>query len=45
MVSTRYASQGVESIRYHAPYYHVTLQPDLPRLLNYSYDQDQNGRL
>ena len=44
MVSTRYASQGVESIRYHAPYYHVTLQPDLPRLLNYSYDQDQNGR-
>ena len=44
MVSTRYASQGVESIRYHAPYYHVTLQPDQPRLLNYSYDQDQNGR-
>lgn len=43
MVSTRYASQGVESIRYHAPYYHVTLQPDQPRLLNYSYDQDQNG--
>ena len=44
MVSTRYASQGVESIRYHAPYYHVTLRPDEPRLLNYSYDQDQNGR-
>lgn len=43
MVSTRYASQGVESIRYHAPYYHVTLHPDEPRLLNYSYDQDQNG--
>lgn len=44
MVSTRYAGQGVESIRYHAPYYHVTLREDEPRLLNYSYDQDQNGR-
>lgn len=44
MVSTRYASQGVESIRYHAPYYHVTLSPAEPRILNYSYDQDQNGR-
>ncbi len=44
MVSTRYASQGVESIRYHAPYYHVTLRPAEPRILNYSYDQDQNGR-
>ncbi|WP_291528294.1 DUF5103 domain-containing protein [Bacteroides sp. UBA939] len=44
MVSTRYASQGVEGIRYHAPYYHVSLYPNEPRLLNYSYDQDQNGR-
>lgn len=44
MVNTRYASQGVESIRYHDPYYHVTLRPDEQRTLNYSYDQDQNGR-
>lgn len=44
MVSTRYAGQGVENIRYHAPYYHVTLRADEPRLLNYSYDQDRNGR-
>lgn len=44
MVNTRYASKGVESIRYHDPYYHVTLLPDEPRILNYSYDQDQNGR-
>lgn len=43
-VSTRYASRGVEGIRYHAPYYHVSLLPDRPRLLNYSYDQDQNGQ-
>lgn len=44
MVSTRYAGQGVENIRYHTPYYHVTLRADEPRLLNYSYDQDRNGR-
>lgn len=44
MVSTKYASRGVESIRYHNPYYHVTLSTDTPRTGNYSYDQDQNGR-
>ncbi|MDR0989075.1 MAG: DUF5103 domain-containing protein [Prevotellaceae bacterium] len=36
--------RGVDHISYHAPYYHATLPIDLPRLLNYSYDQDQNGR-
>lgn len=44
MTSIRYATLGVESIRYHAPYYHVTLHPDEARILNYSYDQDQNGK-
>lgn len=44
IVGIRYTGMGVESIRYHAPYYHVTLFPGEPRTKNYTFDQDQNGR-
>lgn len=44
MVSIRQAAQGIQSIQFHAPYYHVTLFPDELRTKNYSYDKDQNGR-
>jgi hypothetical protein len=44
MVSVKYAAQGVQSIRFFDPYYHVTLFPDEPRIKNYSFDNDQNGR-
>lgn len=41
----RYATQGIENLRYHAPYYYVNLLTDLPRNnSSYYYDQDQNGR-
>lgn len=44
IVSTKYAGLGVENISYHNPYYHVTLFPTSPRILNYNYDEDQNGK-
>ncbi|WP_321424008.1 DUF5103 domain-containing protein [uncultured Bacteroides sp.] len=44
MVSVKYAAQGVQSIRFFDPYYHVTLFPDELRIKNYSFDKDQNGR-
>lgn len=44
MVSVRYAAQGIQSIQFFDPYYHVTLFPDELRIRNYSYDRDQNGR-
>lgn len=45
-LSTRYNGMGVNSIRFHHPYYHVKLRTDLPRANQaYQYDQDQNGRL
>lgn len=44
MVSVRQAAQGIQSIQFHDPYYHVTLYPDMPRTKNYSFDKDQNGR-
>ena len=41
----RYATIGVESIRYEAPYYCVNLRLDTPRnTANYLFDKDQNGR-
>lgn len=43
-VNPRYTGMGVENIRFHDPYYHVTLFLSEPRLKNYSYDKDQNGR-
>lgn len=44
IVSTKYTDMGVESLSYHAPYYHATLYPDELRKLNYIYDEDQNGK-
>lgn len=44
IVSTKYAGMGVESLQYFAPFYHATLIPSEPRLLNYIYDEDQNGK-
>jgi len=44
MVSVRYAAQGIQNIHFFNPYYHVTLFPDEPRIKNYSFDKDQNGR-
>lgn len=44
MVSVRQAAQGIQSIQFHAPYYHVSLFPDEPRTKSYSFDKDQNGR-
>lgn len=44
MVSVRQAAQGIQSIQFHAPYYHVSLFPDELRTKNYSFDKDQNGR-
>lgn len=41
----RYATIGVENIRYEAPYYCVNLRLDAPRnTSNYLFDKDQNGR-
>lgn len=38
-----YGYQDVEQMQFFNPYYHATLYPDQPRI-NYSYDEDQNGR-
>ena len=38
-----YGYQDVDKMQFFAPYYHATLYPDQPRV-NYSYDEDQNGR-
>ena len=38
-----YGYQDVEQMQFFDPYYHATLYPDQPRV-NYSYDEDQNGR-
>ena len=38
-----YGYQDVDEMQYFDPYYHATLYPDYPRV-NYSYDEDQNGR-
>lgn len=44
-VATNYHTMGVESIEYHHPYYHATLQMDVPRADEpYIYDQTQMGR-
>ena len=41
--SMRYASMGVEKIRWHDPFYHVTLFSGQVRK-NYVYDEDQDGK-
>ena len=44
IVNTKYAGMGVEHLGYYAPYYHATLYPAEPRIINYLYDEDQNGK-
>jgi hypothetical protein len=40
-----YNGMGVDNIRFHNPFYHVTLQTDRTRARqSYQYDEDQNGR-
>ncbi|GHV50738.1 DUF5103 domain-containing protein [Bacteroidia bacterium] len=44
-LSSTYNGMNVDNIRFHNPYYHVTLLADQPRSpLAYRYDRDQNGR-
>jgi hypothetical protein len=44
-LSHTYNGMGVDNIRFHNPYYHVTLLPDQPRARrSYIYDEDSNGR-
>jgi hypothetical protein len=44
-LSHTYNGMGVENIRFHNPFYHVTLQAGRPRARqSYQYDEDQNGR-
>lgn len=44
-VSTTYPGMGVASVEYHEPFYHATLETDLPRAgESYSYDSTQHGR-
>jgi hypothetical protein len=46
MTTTRYNGLGVETVEYHAPYYHTILKPDALRSnLSYSYNEDINGRI
>jgi hypothetical protein len=44
-LSHTYNGMGVDHIRFHNPFYHVTLLTDLPRGNRpYQYDEDRNGR-
>lgn len=43
MLNENDVMMGLSSIKYFAPYYHVTLDNDKPRR-NYYYDEDQDGR-
>ncbi|MDE5940776.1 MAG: DUF5103 domain-containing protein [Muribaculaceae bacterium] len=44
-VQMTYPGMGVESIEYHAPFYHHILGVDTPRFAkNYTYDSTQHGR-
>ena len=38
------AGYGVDRLEFRRPLYHAFLWPDQPRVLGYTYDQDQNGR-
>jgi hypothetical protein len=43
-LSHTYNGMGVDNIRFHNPFYHVTLLTDMPRSNHsYQYDEDQNG--
>lgn len=44
-IDERYASLGVDKVRYKAPFYHVMLMPDAAKVTKaYFYDKDQHGR-
>ncbi|MDR1918501.1 MAG: DUF5103 domain-containing protein [Tannerellaceae bacterium] len=44
-MSHTYNGMGVDNIRFHNPYYHVSLLAEQPRARrSYQYDEDQNGR-
>jgi hypothetical protein len=46
MTTTRYNGLGVETVEYHAPYYHTILKPDAFRNNRfYSYNEDINGKI
>jgi hypothetical protein len=46
MTTVRYNGLGIETIEYHAPYYHAILKPDGWRSNRfYSYNEDINGRV
>ncbi|MDR1436942.1 MAG: DUF5103 domain-containing protein [Candidatus Symbiothrix sp.] len=46
MITTHYNGLGVESVEYHAPYYHTVLKPGAFRNNRYySYNEDLNGRI
>lgn len=44
MVTHRYNGLNIETIEFHDPYYHVLIKPDRMRTLNYSFNEDLNGR-
>jgi hypothetical protein len=46
MTTTRYAGLNIETVAFFAPYYHTTLQPDVPRSnRSYLFNKDINGRI
>jgi hypothetical protein len=46
MTTVRYNGLGIETVEYHAPYYHTILKPDRRRNNHfYSYNEDINGRV
>jgi hypothetical protein len=46
MTTVRYNGLGIETVEYHAPYYHTVLKPGGWRSKHsYTYDQDINGRV
>jgi hypothetical protein len=46
MTTVLYNGLNVETVEYHAPYYHTILKPDIPRSnRSYTYYEDINGRI
>ncbi len=44
IISFKYSGLGIESISYHAPYYHADVRADKPRTNRYTYDEDNDGK-
>ncbi|GHT71088.1 hypothetical protein FACS189455_2100 [Bacteroidia bacterium] len=45
VISFKYSGLGIESMSYHAPYYHADIRTDKIRAdRSYSYDEDANGK-